>query len=109
MNFIEIPPMFLNPQPALQPVLGITMKQPVKVKWEEVHRGNQWNLLVKNGCKWRIVATVWANLDNEATWHTWDLDGVGGENDVETASSSNLACRRARAEAANSAIEQGFI
>lgn len=47
----------------------------------------------------RAVATVWGN----GTWHTWDADGVGGENSQE------LTVAQAKLEAAGSAIEQGFI
>lgn len=49
--------------------------------------------------KWRKVADVWSN----GTWHTWNQNGEGGENDVE------LTVERAKVEAASSAIEQGFI
>ena len=47
----------------------------------------------------RCVANVWEN----GIWHTWDQDGVGGENDKEE------TVARAKIEAAASAIQQGFV
>ena len=55
------------------------------------------------------AATVWRNQHGEATWHTWDQQGGGGENDVEHEATSDESCKRARIEAAASAIDQGFI
>ena len=46
----------------------------------------------------RVVATVCPN----GTWHTWDHDGCGGENDV----SNSLG--QALYEAAGAAFLQGF-
>ena len=62
---------------------------------DDAERG--WKLTVKG----REFAVAWA-WDN-GTWHTFDCDGVGGENDVET------TVGRAKVEAAASAIAQGFI
>lgn len=42
----------------------------------------------------RNCATVWRN----GTWHTWDRDGVGGENAHETFASTE-PCPRSRASA----------
>ncbi len=47
----------------------------------------------------RVVATVWPN----GVWSTWDRNGTGGENDSEE------TVKRAKIEAAASAIAQGFI
>ena len=58
-----------------------------------------WELTVGRGKHPRVVATVWMN----GTWHTWDRNGVGGENNKEK------TIKRASVEAAASAIEQGFI
>lgn len=46
-----------------------------------------------------IAARVW----NNGAWHTFDENGMGGENDSEK------DVRTAKAMAAASAIEQGFI
>ena len=52
------------------------------------------------GVAWRIPnATVYSN----GVWHTWDADGVGGENSREA------TVEKAKAEALQSAIDQGFI
>lgn len=64
------------------------------VKWEQDERGD-WQLMTQG----RTAATVFSN----AVWHTWDRDGIGGEN------SSERTVRKAKIEAAASAIEQGFI
>lgn len=48
---------------------------------------------------YRVVATVYDN----GVWHTWDHEGVGGENDMED------TVAKAKVEAAASAIAQGFI
>lgn len=52
--------------------------------------------LMHNG---REVATVW----NNGIWHTWDSDGVGGENDRE------YSVCQAKLEATLSAFNQGFL
>lgn len=76
-----------------------------RVKWishghDPVTNKCSWQLMVNRGRgKWRKVADVWSN----GTWHTWNQNGEGGENDVE------LTVERAKVEAAASAIEQGFI
>lgn len=59
----------------------------------------RWDLMVGRKGRRRSAATVWDN----GTWHTWDKDGVGGENDVEK------TVALAKIEAAASAIAQGFI
>lgn len=68
----------------------------------------EWSLMVGDRC----VATVWKNSDCMATWHTWDRNGCGGENDVEECEPRQLVrvdiCRRAMAEAMLSAVRQGF-
>ena len=45
------------------------------------------------------AATVWEN----GVWHTWDKDGVGGEN------ASEKTVENAKIEATLSAINQGFL
>ena len=47
----------------------------------------------------KIFASVYPN----GVWHTWDENGVGGEN------SSCDTVQKAQEEAAQSAISQGFI
>lgn len=73
----------------------------------------EWKLIVGkvwNRQKQRCVATVWRNVGTtHATWHTWSQTGEGGENDVEHELTSDQSCKRAKIEAAASAIEQGFI
>lgn len=68
--------------------------------WSDVSphgaRNGEWNLLRLNG---KSAATVWPN----GVWHTWDEDGVGGEN--SSAGNVFIALRAAE----DSAIEQGFI
>jgi hypothetical protein len=46
---------------------------------------------VSSGGKWELVdgrgrdrATIWQNSEDRYTWHTWDTDGVGGENSEAT-------------------------
>lgn len=68
------------------------------VFWKDLG-GNNWNLYAGRGKKPRLLANVWAN----GTWHTWDHNGVGGENDTE----ENV--KKAKVEAAASVIEQGFV
>lgn len=46
---------------------------------------------------------VWERGSQRAVWHTFDHNGVGGENDVED------TAKQAKIEAAASVIEQGFI
>ena len=59
----------------------------------------QWDLKVRRKRDVvATVATVWAN----GTWQTFSPDGTGGENDMEG------SVKRAKIEAAASAIEQGF-
>lgn len=43
--------------------------------WRQEPDKREWSLLDGRG---RVRATVWDN----GTWHTWDEDGVGGENGV---------------------------
>lgn len=61
-----------------------------------------WKLMYGKKKK-RCVATVWQNMDKKGTWHTWDVNGVGGENWIED------TVAKAKVEAAASAIAQGFI
>lgn len=56
----------------------------------------QWDLLRADGTS---AATVWEN----GVWHTWDFNGVGGEN------SSQDTVSNAQREALLSAINQGFL
>jgi hypothetical protein len=63
-------------------------------RWEKF--GDEWKLLVEDRGH---AASVWDN----GTWHTWDRNGVGGENFIEK------TVLRAKIEAAASAIAQGFI
>lgn len=78
-----------------------------QVEWvqrQDLHEEGEiylaWSLLVHlpSGRK-REVASVYSN----GIWHTWDQDGVGGEN----ASEGTVA--RAKSEATYSAVRQGFI
>ncbi len=52
-----------------------------------------WQLMVRKGKRQRNVATVWDNGGGTATWHTWDRNGVGGENDVEHEDTPKQAVR----------------
>ena len=66
-------------------------------KWVFDEKENCWELVVKGRkCP---AATVW----NNGTWHTWDRDGVGGENSKEE------SVHKAKIESSASAIMQGFI
>lgn len=74
----------------------------------------EWRLIVgklMRRRKQRCVATIWVNIsEKSATWHTWNADGEGGQNDVEAdAVDYRRAVRRAKANAGAAAIEQGFI
>lgn len=62
---------------------------------------DEWNLWLRlpGRKKGRVIATAWAN----GTWHTWDRDGIGGENDREP------SLRRAKEIATGAAVLQGFI
>jgi hypothetical protein len=64
--------------------------------------------------RWERVVDIWvlrvrgrecgaATVYDNGTWHTWNYDGVGGENSCEE------TVERAKIEAAASAIQQGFI
>lgn len=73
--------------------------QPRIVRWSlsrDEDGDFQWDLLRTDGTS---AATVWEN----GTWHTWDADGVGGEN------SSQDTVSNAKMEALLSAINQGFL
>lgn len=69
------------------------------VRWIQRADKGEWRLTVMQDGDMRLVATVWTN----GVWHTWDRDGIGGENDSEE------TVERAKIEAAASAIAQGFI
>ena len=56
----------------------------------------EWNLLRQDGTS---AATVYDN----GVWHTWDENGVGGENGAEA------SVELAKAEAVLSALNQGFL
>lgn len=84
------------------------------VRWvvSEVRDGKpiEWQLMVAVPGRETIpAASVRRNDWNRATWHTWSQSGEGGENWVEDGMTSDIACQRAKAEAAGAAIEQGFI
>jgi len=65
--------------------------------------------LIRRG-KMRCVATVWVKPEcNYATWHTWDIQGTGGENSVEYADSCEAATLQAKGMASLAAITQGFV
>jgi len=68
---------------------------PPRLQWVWSDDRHEWNLKHDG----RTVATVWDN----GYWHTWDHQGIGGENSVEE------TVKQAKIEAASSAIEQGFI
>lgn len=74
-------------------------RRPPLVSWSQ-RLPRTWELLVHEEAASRVVATVWSN---GCLWQTWDHDGTGGKNGVET----NL--ERAKIEAAAAAIAQGFI
>jgi len=60
----------------------------------------EWRLIVCiHGKVPRVAATVWG----DGTWHTWDKNGVGGENSKED------TVEKAKIEASASAMAQGFI
>lgn len=68
------------------------------MRWEEkpIEEGHRrWNLIMPSG---KPAATVWDN----GTWHTWDTDGVGGENDVEK------SIGEAKRQAVAAVVAQGF-
>ena len=67
------------------------------VNW--IKHGENWQLYVGRGKRPRCVATVYRN----GTWFTWDRNGTGGENSVN----SNI--EEAKIEAAGCAVRQGFI
>ena len=71
--------------------------QPV-VRWDVkvTADGQVWSLLRRDGTR---AATVWDN----GVWHTWDADGIGGENSAEA------SVEIAKAEAVLSALNQGFL
>ncbi len=58
--------------------------KPKPWRWKEV-RSESIGIV---GC-WQLVdpmrhdrATIWVARSGEATWHTWDARGIGGENSV---------------------------
>ena len=72
--------------------------------WRESDQG--WHLRVM---PWgRARASVWTN----GTWHTWDADSCGGENDVVDArfvDHHEELAYAAKRRAWDSAIKQGFL
>jgi hypothetical protein len=66
-----------------------------RATWEFYPQQNAWMPTYRK----RVVATVWTN----GTWHTWDENGVGGEN------SNEKTVEEAKRQAGGSAILQGFI
>ena len=84
-----------------------------KIEWHE--RPKEWQLMVAAPGREKIpAATVFRNDDDgsgvfSATWHTWDIDGNGGQNWVQKAPTSDEACLLARRAAAAAAIEQCFV
>ena len=76
--------------------VGIDVQRLVRWDWCCDDGKYHWELSRADGTS---AATVWEN----GSWHTWDQDGVGGENSREdTVSESKI-------EAMLSAINQGFI
>lgn len=76
--------------------------------WRLVDQGGPgiprtWKLFVGRGKSPRSVATVWEHRPSYCVWHTWDRDGVGGENDTSE------SLEQAQALASLCAIRQGFI
>jgi len=54
--------------------------------------------------RWRMPwATIWKNSQGTFTWHTWDENGHGGENDVED------YLQEAKDQATLAAVRQGFL
>jgi hypothetical protein len=72
-----------------------------QVSWPIPRKLTEWQWADgPEGVAWRIPnATVYSN----GVWHTWDADGVGGENSREA------TVEKAKAEALQSAIDQGVI
>lgn len=64
-------------------------------RWFWDSKENEWQLLDERG---RQRATVWMS----GTWHTWDVNGIGGENAHE----SNVD--EAKAQATAAVIRQGW-
>lgn len=95
----------MKTEAALTAPVDAVVRQPM-LCWRYVDRTpntdevNRWELQFRylRGHQ-RTVATVF----NNGTWHTWDEDGIGGENSQEP------TVERARIEAAASAIAQGFV
>jgi len=78
------------------------------VKWEYTTTGDLkpcWQLMVGHNEPRRSAATVWLT----GVWHTWDENGVGGENSAEWTRAGKPDVNRAKIEAAAAAIAQGFI
>ena len=73
------------------------MTKTLNAVWELTN--GEWNLIVMGSRRRRSAATVYPN----GTWHTWDLDGYGGENSREA--TVDLAKR----EAEDSALSQGYL
>lgn len=72
-----------------------------KTQTRRVAKVKPWRRSISEGsvCWKQSWATVWDN----GTWHTWDENGVGGENSVEE------SVEAAKREAFESAMRQGFI
>lgn len=73
----------------------------VRIKGES--GAEHWELRCDRDHAQPIAASVWDN----ATWHTWDNDGTGGETGGENGREETV--EKAKIEAAASAIQQGFI
>lgn len=92
----------IEPPPAgrrVEPLVGRPMLRWIVLSTDPITNKPREYRLCFGRRKPRCVATVWEN----GTWHTWDKNGVGGENSVE------IDVRRAKIEASASAIEQGFV
>ncbi len=90
-----------EPQKSAGPSCAVASGSPLWV-WSE--RNQCWNLKAGE----HSHATVWP----DGTWHTWDTDGVGGENDVCKYSEYMPFENRhhaAKREAWASCERQGFI
>jgi hypothetical protein len=87
--------------------------QPI-VRWivSEVHNEvpTQWQLMVSlPGRETTPAATVWLLCNGDAAWHTWDREGIGGENSVVRNGWSSGNVIAAKEQATLAAVQQGFI
>lgn len=69
-------------------------------EWSE-RLDRSWDLGAPSGCN---AATVWPS----GTWHTWDETGTGGENGVEELEPLDARIARAKHEAEDALLRQGW-